>query len=326
MLDPAARKQRNPQMLAEVRAGLNGEPKQLSPKFFYDARGSELFEEITRLPEYYLTRTERVLLADHIPIWIDRLRPRTLVELGAGSAAKTRLILDAMRSTGSAERYVPVDVSASFLEETAAELRREYPALDIVPAVADITTELNLPRDLARPVLFSFLGSTIGNFERLQAVRLLKRIRAAMQTGDCFLLGADLRPGAEGSEKTVATIEAAYCDAQGLTAEFNRNMLRVLNRELGANFDPLLWQHRAFYNEDAHCIEMHLVSPLAQAVAIPGMGEVVFKPGESIRTEISCKYDRATLASLFEETGLAITEWQTDADGLYALLLGTPTP
>ena len=313
-------------MLAEVRQGLEREPKQLSPKFFYDARGSELFEEITRLPEYYLTRTERALLEDRVPAWIHRLRPRTLIELGAGSAAKTRVILDAMRSTGSAKRYIPVDVSASFLEETAAGLRGEYPALEIVPAVADITAELNLPRDLARPALFSFLGSTIGNFEHSEAVGLLGRIRSTMQSGDHFLLGADLRPGAEASAKTVATLEAAYCDSQGLTAEFNRNMLRVLNRELGANFDPPLWQHRAFYNEDAHCIEMHLVSPLAQAVAIPGMGEIVFKPGESIRTEISCKYDRATLASMFEEAGLAITEWATDADGLYALLLCTPAP
>ncbi len=307
----------NSRMLAEVAAGLSAPQKELPPKYFYDQRGSELFEEITRLPEYYPTRTERALLEGWMPELMPQLGIRTLVELGAGSAEKSRIILDAMRAAGQAELYVPIDVSATFLSLTAATLRREYPGLTVEPSVADISEELNLPRRLAHPVLFAFLGSTIGNFYPPAAIRLLGRVRAAMSPPDRFLMGVDLR-------KDVARIEAAYNDSAGVTAEFNRNMLRVLNHELGADFDPLFFEHRAFYEPVAHRIEMHLVSTRAQEVTIPGVGAVCFAKGESIRTEISAKYDRTSVSELFDAAGFRIEAWPTDPHTPFGLVVGAP--
>jgi L-histidine N-alpha-methyltransferase len=305
----------NPRMLAEVAEGLSAPQKELSPKYFYDQRGSELFEEITRLPEYYPTRTERALLEAWMPDLIAQLGARALVELGAGSAEKTRVILDAMRDAGTADLYVPIDVSATFLSQTAARLRREYPRMQVEPAIADISEELNLPRRIPRPALYAFLGSTIGNFYPPAAIRLLGRVSAAMAPGDRFLMGVDLR-------KDVERIEAAYNDAQGVTAAFNRNMLLVLNHELGAEFDPDAFEHRAFYEPEANRIEMHLVSSRAQRVMVPGIGVVAFAAGESIRTEISCKHDRGSVAELFEAAGLRIESWREDARRLFALVVG----
>jgi L-histidine Nalpha-methyltransferase len=305
----------DPRMLAEVAEGLSRPQKELSPKYFYDQRGSELFEEITRLEEYYPTRTERALLEAWMPSLMRRLGSRALVELGAGSAEKSRIILDAMREAGTAELYVPIDVSATFLALTAARLRREYPSLAVEPAIADIAEELNLPRKLPRPALFAFLGSTIGNFYPPAAIRLLARVRAAMETGDRFLMGVDLR-------KDVARIEAAYNDATGVTAEFNRNMLRVLNHELGADFEPTAFDHLAFYETGAHRIEMHLIAREPQLVTVPGIGVVRFRAGESLRTEISCKHDRESVAQLFEAAGLELEEWRADGDSLFGLVVG----
>jgi L-histidine Nalpha-methyltransferase len=305
-------------ILREVADGLSAPQKELSPKYFYDHRGSELFEEITRLPEYYPTRSERAILDAWMPSLVSTLGTRTLVELGAGSAEKSRVILDAMRAAGTAERFVPIDVSASFLSQTATRLRREYPGLAVEPAVADISEELNLPLRLPRPALFAFLGSTIGNFYPPAAIRLLHRVRSAMQPGDRFLMGADLR-------KDVARLEAAYNDSRGVTAEFNRNMLRVLNSELGADFVPEAFEHRAFYDTEAHRIEMHLVSLGPQTVRIPGLGDVAFEDGETLRTEISSKYDRESVAALFEAAGLRIDAWRTDPEDLFALVVGAPT-
>lgn len=302
-------------MLREVREGLSKSPKELSPKFFYDERGSELFERITALPEYYLSRSERELLSRWMPEWIAEVRPRTLIELGAGSAAKTRTILDAMTNTGAAERYLPLDVSAKFLASATADLRRDYPALEVQPVVADITADLALPPGLPRPALFAFLGSTIGNFASEPAVALLARARAALQPEDRFLMGVDLK-------KDASVLEAAYNDAEGVTAEFNLNMLRVLNQRLGANFDLAAWRHRAFYNPERGCIEMHLVPDHAQAVEIPGAGSIKVDGGESIRTELSCKYDREGIARMFASAGMRITRWETDSRGWYAILLG----
>jgi L-histidine N-alpha-methyltransferase len=304
-------------MLAEVAAGLAAPQKELPPKYFYDHRGSQLFEQITRLPEYYLTRAERGLLESWMPRLIPSLGTRALVELGAGSAGKTRVVLDAMQAARTAELYVPIDVSAAFLRETAERLRQEYPGLAVAPAVADIAEELNLPRAIPAPALFIFLGSTIGNFYPPAAIRLLARVRAAMQPGDRFLIGADLRKDPE-------VIEAAYNDADGVTAEFNRNMLRVLNHELAADFDPGAFEHRAFYDRDAHRIEMHLIARTGQRVWIPGIGEVRFARGESIRTEISCKHDVPSLAALFSAAGLRLYEWRTDAARRFVLAVGAP--
>jgi L-histidine N-alpha-methyltransferase len=313
----AALERVDPAMLAEVRAGLSAPQKKLPPKYFYDRRGSELFEEITRLPEYYLTRAERALLVEWAPALVGRLKPRALIELGAGSAAKSRILLDAMRAAGSAETYVPIDVSALFLRQTAAQLSLEYPGLTISPAVADVSVELCLPPHLPHPSLYAFLGSTIGNFHPAAALRLLRRVHAVLQPNDRFLLGVDLR-------KDVGVLEAAYNDAAGVTAEFNRNVLLVLNAQLGADFDPAAFAHRAFYRASAHRIEMHLVARSAQEVMIPGIGVVSFADGESIRTEISCKYDRAEVESMFADAGLGLVEWRTDAERRFALALAAP--
>jgi L-histidine N-alpha-methyltransferase len=303
--------------LAEIRAGLSLAQKELPPKFFYDERGSHLFEEITRLPEYYLTRTERALLEAWIPPWLETLRPRSVVELGAGSGRKTRIILEAMLERGGG-LYVPVDISEEFLESTAAALRAEYPALEVAPLVADIGGAMRLPRDLPAPVLFAFLGSTIGNFAPAAARALLQRVRAAMRRGDRFLLGADLR-------KDPAVVEAAYNDSRGVTAEFNRNMLHVLNAEFGADFDVDAFRHHAVYDTERHCIEMRLVSDRDQRVRVPGAGDFDLRGGEWIRTEISCKHDRGSIEAMLGDAGMEVAEWATDPAGRYALVLAAPS-
>jgi len=311
----AAYRRPDPRMLAEVAAGLAAPQKELPPKYFYDHRGSELFEEITRLPEYYPTRTERALLQEWMPRLIAELGTRSLIELGAGSAEKSRIILSAMRSAGTANLYVPIDVSASFLTETASRLRREYSGLTVEPVVADIAEEFSPPPIAFHPALYAFLGGTIGNFYPPAAIRLLSRIRYAMRPEDRFLMGVDLR-------KSVARIEAAYNDSQGVTAAFNRNMLLVLNHELGAEFDPDTFEHRAFYEPVTHRIEMHLVSAVEQEVRVPGIGLVHFDRGESLRTEISCKHDRASVAELFSAAGMRIQFWRPDPECLFALVVG----
>jgi L-histidine N-alpha-methyltransferase len=304
------------ELLRDVAHGLSRPQKELSPKYFYDRRGSELFDEITRLPEYYLTRTERALLDCWSGPLMAALRPAALVELGAGSADKTRLLLDAMGYAGRGEVYVPIDVSEEFLEDSAARLRDEYPTLGIEPVVGDITDPLELGPDLPAPAVVAFLGSTIGNFDPPGARRLLRNISRALRTGDRFLLGADLR-------KPPAIIERAYNDAQGVTAEFNRNVLRVLNRELGADFNLEAFEHRAFYDRTLHRIEMHLVATAGQVAHVPGVGDVAFAAGESIRTEISCKYDRASLTELLGAAGLDIDRWITDSASTYALVVAS---
>jgi L-histidine N-alpha-methyltransferase len=305
------------ELLAEIRAGLGQPQKELPSKLFYDERGSELFEEITRQPEYYLTRAEHALLQRNVAGYVAALRPRSLVELGAGSAAKTRLLLDAMRADGRGEVYVPVDISAEFLERTATALRSEYPELEVAPVAADFTRSLALSTSLPRPALLTFLGSTIGNFTADQAVGLLRHVRATMRSGDRFLLGVDLR-------KDVAMLEAAYNDAAGVTAEFDLNLLRVVNRRFGADFDLQGFRHRAIYDAREHRMEMHLVSMRPQSVHIPGAGDYALSQGETIRTEISCKYDRRSVEEMFVRAGLDLAEWREDAGGLFALCLGTP--
>jgi L-histidine N-alpha-methyltransferase len=301
------------QMLRDVRDGLRQSPKQLPSKYFYDDRGSELFEQITDLPEYYLTRAERALLEHSIPYVVARLRPGSLVELGAGSANKTRIILDAMRDLGEAKCYVPIDVSADFLEAVAAQLRREYPQMEIAPVVSDISESFRLPK-LASPVLIVFLGSTLGNFSSDTAVELLSRVAAMLGPADAFLLGIDLR-------KDPAVLHAAYNDSQGVTAAFNLNILNRLNRELGANFPLEQFDHSAFYSMEHHRIEMHLVARSGFSVTVPGIGEVQFAAGESIRTELSHKYDPKTVEDMLADSGMRLERWIPDDAGVFALAL-----
>jgi L-histidine Nalpha-methyltransferase len=301
------------QMLSDVRAGLSATPKQLSPKYFYDERGSELFEEITHLPEYYLTRSERALLEERIEEIVRVVRPCSLVELGAGSATKTRIIIDAMRESGCAECYIPIDVSRDFLEATAVQLRADYPDVRVIPVVSDITEAFALP--LTRtPTLFAFLGSTIGNFSREESIRLLSHIASAMGPSDRLLLGADLI-------KDEAVLARAYNDSQGVTAEFNLNLLSRLNRELDANFPLAEFEHRAFYNRDHHRIEMHLVARRRLSVTIPQIGEIHFQSGETIRTEVSYKYDRRILDEILGASGLMMESWMPADDASFALAL-----
>jgi len=307
-------------MVADVRRGLSRPQKELPPKYFYDRRGSELFEEITRLPEYYLTRAERRLLAEWMPCLVQLHRPTTLVELGAGSGEKTRIILRAMRDARRdlAVRYVPVDVSAEFLEESSRRVRRDLPWLAVAPVVADFSERWTLPVEREGPTLFAFLGSTIGNLDRPGAIRLMRAVREAMRHDDRFLLGADLHT------KDAARIVSAYNDAAGVTAEFNRNVMRVLNRELGAGFDVGAFAHHAPWVEHERRIEMHLVARAALAVDVPFVGGVSFEAGESIRTEVCCKYDRATLEAMLREAGLAIETWRVDAPDQFAIVMAAP--
>jgi L-histidine N-alpha-methyltransferase len=300
-------------MLRDVRIGLTATPKQLSPKYFYDERGSELFEQITLLPEYYLTRAERDLLQNRMPSIVNSVHPCSLVELGAGSASKTRVIIDAMRDSGCAECYVPIDVSRDFLEGTARQLRGEYPDLRVMPIASDITEPFELP-PLVSPVLIAFLGSTIGNFSRDEAVGLLSHVARVMHPLDRFLLGADL-------VKDPAILTQAYNDSQHVTAAFNLNVLDRLNRELGASFPLDAFAHHAFYDSDLRRIEMHLVARRALAVEIPGVGKIRFDKGESIRTEVSYKYDRSSVDDILAASGLSIEQWMPAEDASFALVL-----
>jgi len=310
---------RHAQMLADVREGLARPQRELPPKYFYDERGSQLFEDITRLPEYYLTRAETEILEARATAIVEITDARTLVELGAGSATKTRILLRAMRQPGQRVTYMPVDVSEEFLRQTSASIERDFPSLVVQPIVSDIGESLDLPPALEHPVMFAFLGSTIGNFDDPSAIALLQRIRSRMEPRDWLLLGTDLR-------KDARTIELAYNDCAGVTADFNRNMLSVVNAELGADFDPERFAHHAFYDEHLHRIEMHLVSVGDQRVHIPAVGDFEFEHGESIRTELSCKYDRSAVDRLAAAAGLAVRHWFTDAESRFALsLLGPAT-
>ncbi len=304
-------------MLSDTRRGLSSEPKTLPPTYFYDAKGSMLFDQITRTPEYYLTRAECALLEREADSIAQAGGSPSLVELGAGSAEKSRVLIRALRARGLCDRYVPVDVDPTTLAETAASLVEEFAGLQVIPVVADIRSELRIPSAAPRPLLCAFLGSTIGNFSRAEARSLLSRLRGDIGEDGSLLLGVDL-------VKDIPTIERAYNDAQGLTAEFNLNVLAVLNRELDADFDLAMFEHRAFYDPDLRRIEMHLVSRAKQRVTIPLVGEIELAKGETIRTEISCKYDRDAVEEMLRESGLELKRWMEDSDRSFALALAAP--
>ena len=304
---------------ARVLRRLRGADKHVSSKYHYDERGSRLFEEITELDEYYLTRTERSMLHALMPSLVAEFRPATLIELGAGSAEKSRIILDAMVDVRERASFVPIDVSGDFLHQTASALRAEYDTLDVHPLVADMLDAFSLDDALPKPRWLALLGSTIGNFDELHAIDLLTHVSENMASEDRFLLGVDLRAG---PGKSVARVEAAYNDAQGVTAEFSLNILSVLNDTFGADFDLDGFRHRSVYNEDLGRIETSLVSRHDQVVHFPGEQPIPVRKGEAIRSEIGCKYDRPTVERLFAAAGLVVDRWMTDPESLYALILG----
>ncbi|MFQ5889427.1 MAG: L-histidine N(alpha)-methyltransferase [Gemmatimonadota bacterium] len=305
-------------LAADVRAGLTAERKNLPPKYFYDARGSELFEEITRLPEYYLTRAERSILEELAPLLIAELRPLALVELGSGSASKTRILLDAMRKEGLLEAYGSVDVSDDASRQAAEALIVRYPGLIVHSVIGDFEAEMMLPF-ADRPRLIAFLGSTIGNLTPRGATAVLGNVRGQMGSEDGFLIGFDL-------VKDSSRLERAYNDAAGVTAEFNLNLLRVINRELDADFDLTAFAHRAFYSSEEARIEMHLVSLRPQMVRVDALDLCVeFREGETILTELSHKYTRDSVASLLESGGLRLARWETDGKRDFGLGLARPS-
>ncbi|MDH6113967.1 L-histidine N-alpha-methyltransferase [Kitasatospora sp. MAP12-15] len=303
---------------ADVRFGLTAEPKWLPPKWFYDSRGSELFEEITRLPEYYPTRAERAILTARAGEIAEATRARTVVELGSGSSEKTRLLLDGLHALGTLESYVPVDVSESALQDAGQQLVKEYPELSVHGVVSDFTASLDLPHAVNAPRLVAFLGGTLGNLLPTERAAFLRALRAELAPGDALLLGTDL-------VKDERVLVAAYDDAAGVTAEFNKNVLNVLNRELDATFDPDAFEHVAVWDARQEWIEMRLRSREAQTVKIPALDLAVqFAAGEELRTEISAKFRRERVAEELRSAGFALTHWWTDPEGRFGLSLAEP--
>ena len=306
-------------MAEDVRVGLSASPKELSPKYFYDERGSLLFEQITELPEYYPTRREREILAHRsAEIVAAAGGPGTLVELGSGSASKTRHLLSAMRDAGRLETYVPVDISEEITHETARALVEEYPGIDIRGLVCDFESDLERIHSDGSDRLLAFLGGTIGNLYPGERREFLTRIAALFGPGDHILLGTDL-------VKETGRLEAAYDDAAGVTAEFNKNVLSVLNRELGADFDLDSFEHVARYDAREERMDIRLRSLTEQSVNLAELELTVdFAVGEEMRTEISTKFTRERLECVYAEAGLEMRGWFTDAAGDYALSLARP--
>ncbi|MFF8503920.1 L-histidine N(alpha)-methyltransferase [Streptomyces anulatus] len=298
---------------ADVLSGLTRHPKTLPPKWFYDARGSELFEEITRLPEYYPTRAEREILAARAEEIAAASGARTVIELGSGSSEKTRHLLDVLPELHS---YVPVDVSESALTGAADSLLAEHPDLSVHALIADFTGGLALP-GTPGPRLVAFLGGTIGNLLPEERAAFLRSVRSLLSPGDALLLGTDL-------VKDEETLVAAYDDAAGVTAAFNKNVLNVVNRELGADFPLDEFDHLAVWNPRDRWIEMRLRARRALSVKIRELDLVVpFEAGEELRTEVSAKFRREDVREELADAGMRLTQWWTDSAGRFALSLAT---
>jgi L-histidine N-alpha-methyltransferase len=319
---------------ADALAGLTASPKSLPPKWFYDANGSALFDKITELPEYYPTQAEREILAAAAGEIAADSRAHTLVELGSGSSDKTRLLLDALREAGTLRRYIPVDVSEAALADAGQRLLAEYPGLSVHAVVSDFEQRLGLPDDDAsgdgasgggasgggagQPRMVAFLGSTIGNMVPAQRAAFLARIRASLRAGDTLLLGTDL-------VKDRATLVAAYDDPAGVTAAFNKNVLAVLNSELGASFDLDQFDHVALWDPRREWIEMRLRSAEAQTVQLPALGlSVEFTDGEELRTEVSAKFRQQGIEAELAAAGFTMRSWWTDSGGRFGLSLSVP--
>ncbi|NIR59159.1 MAG: L-histidine N(alpha)-methyltransferase [Gammaproteobacteria bacterium] len=307
-----------PGLLEDARAGLLSRPRRLSPKYFYDARGSYLFDRICHTPEYYPTRVEAALLERHAKDIVERVRPAHLVELGAGASRKTPHLFDACAALGCHPRYWPFDVCEEILVDTALRLQAAYPWLAVTPLVGDYLGGLDDLPAIKGPTLYAFLGGTLGNFEEAEAIRFLVDVRGRIAPGDRMLLGVD-------RAKPVEVLEAAYNDAEGVTAAFNLNLLDVLNRELDADFDTGAFEHRASYNAEAQRIEMHLVSREAQRVRLRALDATIgFEAGETVRTEISRKFTPQSLRALIERAGLWIEHLFEPPDGYFSLALLEP--
>lgn len=302
------------ELRADVRAGLTADPRWMPPKWFYDARGSALFEEITKLPEYYPTRTERALLAEHAAAIARITDAKTLVELGSGSSEKTRLLLDALVGRGTLGAFVPLDVSGSALAAAVESLTVAYPGLSVRGVVGDMTRHLrHLPDGDSR--LVAFLGGTIGNLVPSERAVFLSSLRSVLHPGEWLLLGADL-------VKDPAVLVPAYDDAAGVTAEFNRNVLHVINRELAADFDPAAFEHVAVWDPVHEWIEMRLRSVREQVVRVGGLGLAVpFEAGQQMRTEISAKFRRDGLTAELSAAGFISRHWWTDPNDWFAITL-----
>lgn len=298
----------------DVRVGLTANPRWLPPKWFYDARGSELFEEITRLPEYYPTRAERAVLAERAGEIAELTGAKTLIELGSGSSEKTRLLLDAFTRRGGLGTFVPLDVSVSALRQSTAEIAVDYPRLRVRGIVGDFTRQLDrLPTGGRRLVVF--LGGTIGNLLPAERAAFLSAMRAALEAGDWLLIGTDL-------VKDPARIVPAYNDAAGVTAEFNRNVLRVINRELGGNFDPEAFSHVVVWNPDREWIEMRLRADRPMRVRVPVLDlDLDFTEGEEMRTEVSAKFRPEGIAVELMAAGFTAHDFWTDPDGFFGVTL-----
>lgn len=302
----------------DVLDGLTRPFKELPPKHFYDARGAELFDRICELPEYYPTRTERSILqatAEQLALATGACE---LVELGSGTAAKTRVLLDALYQAGTLELYIPVDVTESMVRDCAEELTSEYPGLRVHGVIGDFERHLGRVPPPAGPRLVVFLGGTIGNFPPGSRRRFLREISKLLGPEDHLLMGTDL-------VKDPKILTQAYDDSQGVTAEFNRNLLRVLNRELQADFDPEDFDHVAVFNHEHEWIEMRLRARRAHTTTVRGLDlSVRFEQGEEMRTEISAKFTRERVESDLSAAGMEIVSWLTDPAELFALTLSRP--
>jgi L-histidine Nalpha-methyltransferase len=299
----------------DVLDGLTRPFKELPPKHFYDARGAELFDRICELPEYYPTRAEREILEQRAVEIAQLTGAAELVELGSGTASKTRVLLDALHAAGTLRRYVPVDVTESMVRECASALTDEYPGLRVHGVIADFERHLDRVPPPAGARIVAFLGGTIGNFPPGSRRRFLREIAALLGPADHLLLGTDL-------VKDPAVLQAAYDDAEGITAEFNRNVLRVLNRELGADFEPDDFEHVALFDREHEWIEMRLRARRAHTTHVRDLDlPVRFEEGEELRTEISAKFTDARIDGDLAAAGLELVQRFTDGDGLFALTL-----
>lgn len=304
----------------DVRRGLTGFPKSLPPKYFYDARGVALFEEITRLPEYYLTRAEQGLISRFGKELLAHSRPSEVLELGPGSIAKISSLLAASNGANGPMRYTALDVSEEVVREVVDGVSREYPSLNVHGLVGDFEKDLPGLSPASGRRLIAFLGSTIGNLDPNARRDFLSQVSRQMSPGDSLLLGVDLI-------KDRDVMEAAYNDSLGVTAEFNRNILRVVNHAVGTDFEPQAFRHHAFYNDVESRIEMHLVPESRQTVVLPGIGiTVTVEPGETVWTESSHKFTRQSASAMLEEAGLSVERWCADAEDRFALVLAGPEP